>query len=227
MQDSTYNSFKITDQKAVCQMGAATKMVCGQRFSSSLLSLITLNNKNIRRHLVTVDETWIHHYTPESKQQPKQWTDPGERAPKKSNNAWSAEKVTRLLKKPVKTSEIDLEKCVFPQDNTLSHRYNIEVAKLWELGFQLVPNPSYSQDLAPCGFGHHIIINSLHYDEENGISPSQNEFAKYKCDQSAMETLERKHHKRQKDPPNLKDHYLILTAERHRKMTAIHFSNEI
>ena len=35
------------------------------------------------RRFITMDETWIHHYTPESKQQSKQWTEAGCSAPKK------------------------------------------------------------------------------------------------------------------------------------------------
>jgi len=42
---------------------------------------------------VTVDETWIHWYTPENKEQSKQWTSPGEHAPKKAKTVPSAGKV--------------------------------------------------------------------------------------------------------------------------------------
>jgi histone-lysine N-methyltransferase SETMAR len=40
-----------------------------------------------------MDETWIHHYTPESKQQSKQWTEAGCSAPKKTSSVPSAGKV--------------------------------------------------------------------------------------------------------------------------------------
>ena len=39
-----------------------------------------------------MDETWIHHYTPESKQQSKQWTEAGCSAPKKIRSVPSAGK---------------------------------------------------------------------------------------------------------------------------------------
>jgi len=42
---------------------------------------------------VTVDETWIHWYTPETKEQSKQWTSPGEPAQKKAKTVPSAGKV--------------------------------------------------------------------------------------------------------------------------------------
>ena len=40
------------------------------------------------RRFVTMDETWIHHYTSESREGLKQWVKPGESAPKrpKRNN---------------------------------------------------------------------------------------------------------------------------------------------
>jgi hypothetical protein len=40
-----------------------------------------------------MDETWIHHYTPESKQQSKQWTEAGCSAPNKKRSVPSAGKV--------------------------------------------------------------------------------------------------------------------------------------
>jgi len=51
------------------------------------------NPKEFLRRFVTVDETWIHWYTPETKEQSKQWTSPGEPAPKKARTVPSAGKV--------------------------------------------------------------------------------------------------------------------------------------
>ncbi len=42
---------------------------------------------------VTVDETWIHHYTPETKEQSKQWIVRGKLSPKKVKTVKSADKV--------------------------------------------------------------------------------------------------------------------------------------
>jgi hypothetical protein len=44
-----------------------------------------------------VDETLIHHYTPESKQQLKQWTEAGCSAPKKTMWIISTGKVMELV----------------------------------------------------------------------------------------------------------------------------------
>ena len=42
---------------------------------------------------VTMDETWIHHYTPESREEAKEWVLPGGSAPKRSKTQQSAGKV--------------------------------------------------------------------------------------------------------------------------------------
>jgi len=51
------------------------------------------NKTDFVRRFITMDETWIHHYTPESKQQSKQWTEPDCSAPKKTRSVPSAGKV--------------------------------------------------------------------------------------------------------------------------------------
>jgi Transposase. len=58
--------------------------------SDQCLTLLKHNLKEYLRRFVTIDETWIHWYTPETKEQSKQWTSPGERAPKKANTVLSA-----------------------------------------------------------------------------------------------------------------------------------------
>ena len=57
--------------------------------SIECLSLFNRNKDEFLRRFVTVDETWIHHNTPES----KQWVLPGESAPKKAKVGLSANKV--------------------------------------------------------------------------------------------------------------------------------------
>ncbi|QQP51330.1 Mariner transposase [Caligus rogercresseyi] len=59
--------------------------------------LLTIDHKRNRDEFfcrfVTVDETWIHYNTPETKQQSKQWVLKGESAPKKAKVGLSANKV--------------------------------------------------------------------------------------------------------------------------------------
>ncbi|XP_014485934.1 PREDICTED: uncharacterized protein LOC106750247, partial [Dinoponera quadriceps] len=61
--------------------------------SEQCLTLFKRNPKEFLRRFVTVDETWIHWYTPETKEQSKQWTSPDERAPKKTKTVLSAGKL--------------------------------------------------------------------------------------------------------------------------------------
>ena len=44
-----------------------------------------------------MDETWVHHFTPETKEQSKQWTEKGESVPKKAKTVPSAGKVVALI----------------------------------------------------------------------------------------------------------------------------------
>lgn len=61
--------------------------------SKLCLDKFKCNSSEFLRRYVTVDETWIHYYTPETKEQSKQWTSPNERAPKKAKTVRSAGKI--------------------------------------------------------------------------------------------------------------------------------------
>ena len=57
--------------------------------SIECLALLNRNKDEVWRRFVTVNETWIHHNTPES----KQWVVPSDSAPKKAKVGLSANKV--------------------------------------------------------------------------------------------------------------------------------------
>ncbi|KMQ87583.1 mariner transposase [Lasius niger] len=153
--------------------------------SEQCLSMLKRNAKDFWRRFVTVDETWIHHYTPESKQQSKQWTVSGESAPKKAKTVLSAGKVMATvfwdsqgiilidylqkgqsitgayyatllnrLDEELRTKRPRLmkKKLLFHQDNAPAHTSVVAMAKVHELGYELLPHPPYSPDLAPCDF---------------------------------------------------------------------------
>ncbi|GBP83022.1 Histone-lysine N-methyltransferase SETMAR [Eumeta japonica] len=61
--------------------------------SKECLAMFSRNSDEFLRRFVTVDETWIHHNTPETKEQSKQWVSRGERGPKKAKQSLSANKV--------------------------------------------------------------------------------------------------------------------------------------
>ncbi|KAG5316025.1 SETMR methyltransferase, partial [Acromyrmex insinuator] len=55
------------------------------------VDLLMRNRADFWRRLVTVDETWIHYYTPENRMSARQWTEAGTSAPKRPREArWLA-----------------------------------------------------------------------------------------------------------------------------------------
>jgi len=63
------------------------------KISEQCLERFNKNKTDFMRRFIDMDETWIHHYTPETKQQSKQWTEAGCSAPKKISSVPSAGKV--------------------------------------------------------------------------------------------------------------------------------------
>lgn len=60
--------------------------------SELYLRMFKRNLKEFLCRFATIDETWIHCCTPETKELSKQWTSPGERAPKKAKIAYWSER---------------------------------------------------------------------------------------------------------------------------------------
>jgi len=63
------------------------------KISEQCLERFNKKKTDFVRQFITMDETWIHHYTPESKQQSKHWTEASCSAPKKTRSVPSAGKV--------------------------------------------------------------------------------------------------------------------------------------
>lgn len=63
------------------------------RHSKANLAMMQRNRTEFLRRFVTMDETWIHHYTPESNRQSAEWLLPGESRPKRPKTQQSAGKV--------------------------------------------------------------------------------------------------------------------------------------
>ncbi|XP_033218081.1 uncharacterized protein LOC117173550 [Belonocnema kinseyi] len=61
--------------------------------SKECLAMFNRNPNEFLRCFLTVDKTWIHRNTPETKEQSKQWVSSGECAPKKAKVGLSANKV--------------------------------------------------------------------------------------------------------------------------------------
>lgn len=63
------------------------------RMFQDYLAIFNCNSSEFLRRYVTMDEIWIHHYTPEMAQQSKQWVPPGQSAPKRPRTQQWAGKV--------------------------------------------------------------------------------------------------------------------------------------
>ena len=80
------------DMKKLCTRWVLRLLTADQKRTCMKISEQYLErfNKNktdfVHRQFITVDETLIHHYTPESKQQLKQWTEAGCSASKKTRS---------------------------------------------------------------------------------------------------------------------------------------------
>ena len=68
---------------------------CQQRVESSqeLVEVYNANPEDFHTRLVTGDETWLHHWDPDTKKEPMQWKHPGSPPPKKFRTQPSASKV--------------------------------------------------------------------------------------------------------------------------------------
>lgn len=156
-----------------------------ETMSKQCLDRFKQNPKEFLRRIVTVDETWIHYYTPDTKRQSKQWIFPGESAPKKAKTVPSAGKVMATIfwdskgiilidylqkgktitgqyyselldkfDKKLKETRPHLykKKILCHHDNAPAHSSRVVAAKLQDLGYELLPHPPYSPDLAPSDF---------------------------------------------------------------------------
>ena len=133
-------------------------------------------------HLVTVDETWVHFYELENKAQSRQWVGPGSPRPKKFKTQpswmatvfWDAKGVIMLDFLPKRSTITGVyyanlldqlrttlcEKCrgklskgvLLQQDNARVHTCKVAMDAVERNGYELIPHPAYSPDLAPSNF---------------------------------------------------------------------------
>ena len=154
------------------------------------LSLFNEDPDGFHARFVTVDETWVHHFTPESKMSSMQWKHTDSPPPKKARVTPSAGKVMATvfwdsegiiltdflekgrtitgqyyssllvqLREEIHKKRIGkLSKGVlFHQDNAPAHKAAVSMATIHQCGFEIVPHPPYSPDLAPSDY--HLFPN--------------------------------------------------------------------
>jgi histone-lysine N-methyltransferase SETMAR len=157
-----------------------------ERVETSKAILSRINDQpDFFSRIVTMDETWLHHYDPETKEQSKEWRHSGSPRPKKFRSQKSAGKVmasifwdtegiimidylekgktvnsvyymsllSQLKEKLKEKRRGKLTRGVlFLQDNAPAHKSHVTMQKLGEIGFELLPHPPYSPDLAPSDY---------------------------------------------------------------------------
>jgi len=85
-----YILHKELDMKKLCARWVLRLLTADQKLTGIKISEQGLESFNrsktdfVRRRFITMNETWIHRYTPESKEQSKQWTEAGCSAPMKT-----------------------------------------------------------------------------------------------------------------------------------------------
>ncbi|XP_014484314.1 PREDICTED: histone-lysine N-methyltransferase SETMAR-like [Dinoponera quadriceps] len=137
------------------------------RISQHCLNTFRRKSKEFLRRYITVDETWIDHYTPGGgiettvgTMNSKGWE--SSEATKDATIGWKGKAITgqyyaslldRLndeIKK--KRPHLAKKKILVYQDNASAHKSVKAMAKLNELRYELLPHPPYSSDLAPFDF---------------------------------------------------------------------------
>lgn len=154
--------------------------------ATQLLTRFQNDKDDFLDKIVTLDQTWIHHYDPESKRQSMQWKTRDEPPPKKSKKVrssagkiilitfWDSKGVIltdylqhgqtyngqyhsillgNLREKIKQKRRGNLSKGILLlQDNAPAHTSQIGVNAASECGFEILPHPPYSPDLAPSDF---------------------------------------------------------------------------
>lgn len=153
--------------------------------SQALLTMCHGNQEDFFNRLITQDESWVHHYDPETKVQSMQWKHLDSPPPKKARAQPSAGKVMltvfwdqhgvvlmdflakgatitgayyasllRKLREAIKSKRRGmLTKGVrLLQDNAPVHNSHVAQMEARCCGFEILPHPPYSPDLAPSDF---------------------------------------------------------------------------
>lgn len=153
--------------------------------SRAFLDLCMEDKDGVLARIVTGDETWVHHYEPESKQDSMQWHKKGTPPPKKFKVAQSAGKIMATvfwdsegillinykdkgvsitgnyyasileqLKEAIKEKRRGklTKGILLLHDNAPVHKCHVAMAALQKVGFEILPHPPYSPDLAPSDY---------------------------------------------------------------------------
>lgn len=153
--------------------------------SDQILSRYDADSAGFLSRLVTGDETWVHHFDPESKHESMQWLQKGGDAPLKARRQASAGKIMMTVfwdaRGPILIDFLPHKETVtgvyyaglmtqlrdavrekrrgmltrgvlLLHDNAPVHACHVAQAAIRDAGFEQLPHPPYSPDLAPSDF---------------------------------------------------------------------------
>ncbi|XP_071743600.1 histone-lysine N-methyltransferase SETMAR-like [Lepeophtheirus salmonis] len=127
--------------------------------SKQCLKMIKRNKPEFLRRSVPMDETWLHYFTLNSNRQSSKWTAQNEPAPKCGKILQSSGK--QLLHSVIgslerrncrKTAAFEEKESAASSRHAPCHKSVKTMAKIHELGFELLTPPPYSPDLAPSDY---------------------------------------------------------------------------
>lgn len=144
-----------------------------KRLSQQNLTWFFRNPTNFVRQFVTLDETRVHHYTPEKKQQSKLWVEAGGSASKKAK---SIAMVIGYLKKGkyysklldhldakirAKRPGLRTKKIIFYKNKAAADKSALALGKLRDVRYEFLCHCRSSADLALSDF--HLFSNSTKF----------------------------------------------------------------
>ncbi|UYV77390.1 hypothetical protein LAZ67_15000825 [Cordylochernes scorpioides] len=100
--------------------------------------------------IVTGDEIWVHHSTPETKRQSMVWKKPEESAPKRRRYCEVLTKLSAAIKR--KRSGLLSRKVLLVHDNARPSAARTTQALLENFKWKILTNPHYSPELSPSNF---------------------------------------------------------------------------
>ncbi|GFO40512.1 histone-lysine N-methyltransferase SETMAR [Plakobranchus ocellatus] len=108
------------------------------------------NNNLFVDNLITGDETWVHLHTPETKRDSMTWKHPS--SPVTKN--FKVQSTLDRLKEAIRRKRPGLLRrgVVFQHDNATPHSANLTQQWLQRYGWEILPHPAHSPDLAPSDF---------------------------------------------------------------------------
>ncbi|KAL4121904.1 hypothetical protein QTP88_014324 [Uroleucon formosanum] len=117
-----------------------------------LLLRFDRERENFLNIIVTGDESWVHHYDPENKRQSMEFHHKTSPAPKKFKIQASAGKVMLTVFWDSKACQTKFNPTFASSRQRETSLQPCTMTAIESLGFQVIPHPPYSPDLAPCDF---------------------------------------------------------------------------